>query len=67
MVQAMIFKKKAGGAVGLFHPCTNESEAWDWVRTQSTDGCNVLVLSDPEDIDLGWLLFGANRRRDEHS
>lgn len=61
MVQAMVFHKDANGSVGHFHACEEEAEAWEWVRRQHKDGCNVLVVSG-EDIDLAWQLFGANKR-----
>lgn len=60
MVQAMVFKKDSNGSVGQFHACRDESEAWAWVRTQSRNDCNVLVVSG-EDIDLAWKIFGANK------
>lgn len=60
MVQAMVFEKRDGGSVGVFHTCETESEAWEWAMRQNRSKKNVLVVSD-EDIDLAWLIFGANK------
>lgn len=64
MTNAYIYSKGAEGTVGLVHSFKTEPEAWAWVRTQDTDGRNVVVATDG-DIGYAWRLFGANREDDD--
>lgn len=65
MVQAMVFEKTPEGAIGQFHSCNDVEEAWEWVRKQNKQKKNVLVLTEKEDIEWAWKLFGANRRNSD--